>query len=276
MHRAGYGVDTTSSGVPMHAVNKEQQTSTTGGISRKGLLLRLGVVAGVALVVVLFFLFDLDRFLTLSYLKQSRAHFQSLYASHTLLVLGAFFLIYVVSTAFSLPGAAVLTLAAGALFGFWTGLILVSFASTLGATLAFVLARFVLRSWVQQNFGKRLEKINAGVEREGTFYLFTLRLVPVFPFWLINLAMALTPIKTWTFYWVSQVGMLPGTAVYVNAGKQLGEIDSLGGILSLDLILSFALLGIFPLAVKKLMALYRRKTGKPEKPVHQGGDHGLV
>ena len=254
----------------MHAVNKEQQASATGGVSRKGLLLRLGVVAGVALVVVLFFLFDLDRFLTLSYLKQSREHFQALYAGHTLLVLGGFFLIYVVSTAFSLPGAAVLTLAAGALFGFWTGLILVSFASTLGATLAFVLARFVLRGWVQQNFGKRLEKINAGVKREGTFYLFTLRLVPVFPFWLINLAMALTPIKTWTFYWVSQVGMLPGTAVYVNAGKQLGEIDSLGGILSLDLILSFALLGIFPLAVKKLMALYRRRTGKPEKPVHEG------
>ncbi|MFP4072052.1 MAG: TVP38/TMEM64 family protein [Desulfovibrionales bacterium] len=236
----------------------------------KGNLLRIGLVVAVAAVIVLFFALDLDRYLTLAYLKQTREQFQTLYASHTPVVLGAFFLIYVVATALSLPGAAVLTLAAGALFGFWTGLVLVSFASTIGATLAFVLARFLLRDWVQHKFGKKLEKINTGVEREGSFYLFTLRLVPVFPFWLINLAMALTPIKTWTFYWISQVGMLPGTAVYVNAGKQLGEIDTLGGILSWNIILSFALLGIFPLAVKKLMALYRRRTGKPEKPIHEG------
>ena len=177
---------------------------------------------------------------------------------------------YVVSTALSLPGAAVLTLAAGALFGFWTGLVLVSFASTIGATLAFVFARFLLRDWVQNKFGERLGKINRGVEREGSFYLFTLRLIPVFPFWLINLAIALTPIKAWTFYWISQVGMLPGTAVYVNAGKQLGEIDKVGEILSWDIILSFALLGIFPLAVKKIMSLYRKKTGKPAKPVDEG------
>jgi uncharacterized membrane protein YdjX (TVP38/TMEM64 family) len=236
----------------------------------KATLIKLGLVVLVVLAVVLFFAFDLDRYLTLSYLKQTREQFRVLYADHTLFVLGAFFSIYVVATALSLPGAAVLTLAAGALFGFWTGLVLVSFASTIGATLAFLFARFLLRDWVQQRFGVRLNKINKGVEREGPFYLFTLRLIPVFPFWLINLTMALTPIRTWAYYWVSQIGMLPGTAVYVNAGKQLGEINSMGEILSIGVVLSFALLGIFPLAVKKTLAFYRRKTGKPEKPVHEG------
>ncbi|MFW6323792.1 MAG: TVP38/TMEM64 family protein [Desulfovibrionales bacterium] len=237
-------------------------------LSRRNLI-KIGLIMVMAVVVILFFLLDLDRYLTLSYLQQSREQFQTLYANHTLLVLGGFFFLYVAATALSLPGATVLTLAAGALFGFRAGLVFVSFASTIGATLAFLFARFLLRDWVQRKFGKRLEKINTGVEREGAFYLFTLRLIPVFPFWLINLAMALTPIKAWTFYWVSQVGMLPGTVVYVNAGKQLGELDSVGGILSWDLILSFALLGIFPLAGKKLVALYRRRTGKPETPLQQ-------
>jgi uncharacterized membrane protein YdjX (TVP38/TMEM64 family) len=234
------------------------------------ILIKIGLVAAVVLAIGLFFVFDLDRYLTLSYLKQTREQFQEIYADHTLIVLGSFFLIYVTATALSLPGAAVLTLAAGALFGFWAGLVLVSFASTIGATLAFLFARFLLRDWVQQKMGERLAKINRGVEREGSFYLFTLRLIPAFPFWLINLALALTPIRTWTFYWVSQVGMLPGTAVYVNAGKQIGEIDTLGQILSWEIILSFALLGIFPLAAKKLLSYYRRKTGKPEKPFHEG------
>jgi uncharacterized membrane protein YdjX (TVP38/TMEM64 family) len=238
--------------------------------ANKNILIKIGLVAAVGLAIGLFFVFDLDRYLTLSYLKQTREQFQAVYADHTLLVLGSFFLIYVAATALSLPGAAVLTLAAGALFGFWNALVLVSFASTIGATLAFLFARFLLRDWVQQRFGERLSRINKGVEREGSFYLFTLRLIPVFPFWLINLTMALTPIRTWTYYWVSQVGMLPGTAVYVNAGKQLGEIDTLGQILSWEIILSFALLGIFPLAAKKLLSLYRRKTGKPEKPIHEG------
>jgi uncharacterized membrane protein YdjX (TVP38/TMEM64 family) len=238
--------------------------------ANNNILIKIGLVAAVVLAIGLFFVFDLDRYLTLSYLKQTREQFQEIYADHTLIVLGSFFLIYVTATALSLPGAAVLTLAAGALFGFWTGLVLVSFASTIGATLAFLFSRFLLRDWVQQKMGERLAKINRGVEREGSFYLFTLRLIPAFPFWLINLALALTPIRTWTFYWVSQVGMLPGTAVYVNAGKQLGEIDTLSQILSWEIIFSFALLGIFPLAAKKLLSFYRRKTGNPEKPMPEG------
>jgi uncharacterized membrane protein YdjX (TVP38/TMEM64 family) len=234
--------------------------------ARKNILIKMALVAAVALAIVLFFVFDLDRYLTLSYLKQTREQFQSVYADNALLVLGAFFLVYVLATALSLPGAAVLTLAAGALFGFWTGLVLVSFASTIGATLAFLFARFLLRDWVQNKFGTRLNKINQGVEREGAFYLFTLRLIPVFPFWLINLAMALTPIRTRTFYWVSQVGMLPGTAVFVNAGKQLGAIETLGQILSWEIVLSFALLGVFPLAAKKLLSFTAAKQENPKNP----------
>jgi uncharacterized membrane protein YdjX (TVP38/TMEM64 family) len=234
--------------------------------SRRRLWLRLGLLLAAAAAVAVFFLLGLDRYLSLAYLKQTRAEFHALYEQHALLLMGGFFGVYVLVTALSLPGAAVMTLAGGALFGFWRGLVLVSFASTLGAVLAFLFARFLLRSWVQSRFADRLKRINQGVEREGAFYLFTLRLIPVFPFWLINLAMALTPLRTLTFAWVSQTGMLPGTAVYVNAGKQLGEISSPGDVLSWELLLSFALLGVFPLLVKKVVALYRKKTGRPQTP----------
>ena len=156
-----------------------------------------------------------------------------------------FFVIYVLVTAFSLPGAAVMTLVGGALFGLGWGLLLVSFASTIGASLAFLIARSLLRDWVQRRFAGYLTAINQGVEKQGGFYLFTLRLVPVFPFFVINLVMALTPIKLWTFYWVSQIGMLAGTAVYVNAGTQLAQLQSLSGILSPALLGSFILLGLF-------------------------------
>jgi uncharacterized membrane protein YdjX (TVP38/TMEM64 family) len=172
--------------------------------------------------------------------------------------------VYILATSLSLPGAAVLTLAGGALFGLLVGTVVVSFASTIGATLACFVSRFVLRDWVQRRFGQRLVTVNQGVEREGSFYLFTLRLVPIFPFWIINLVMGLTRMKLSTFFWVSQVGMLPGTLVYVNAGRELGRIDSLGGILSPGLIFSFALLGIFPLATKKIMAWYRARQNKPK------------
>ncbi len=208
----------------------------------------------VVLIVILagvFFAFDIDQYLTLDYLKARQHDFQQFYASHKALTLGVYFLIYVIVTALSLPGAAIMTLAGGALFGFLPALIVVSFASTLGATLAFLVSRFLLRDYVQERFGKRLRAINAGVEKEGAFYLFTLRLVPIFPFFVINLAMGLTPLRTLTFYWISQLGMLPGTAVYVNAGTQLGQIQSLSGILSPGLLLSFALLGIFPLIARK-------------------------
>jgi uncharacterized membrane protein YdjX (TVP38/TMEM64 family) len=198
----------------------------------KGKAAKVVLVILIAALVGAFFVFDLGSYLTLDYLKARQHDFQQFYASHRALTLGAYFLIYVVVTALSLPGAAIMTLAGGALFGFLPALIVVSFASTIGATLAFLVSRFLLRDWVQARFGERLRAINAGVEKEGAFYLFTLRLVPIFPFFIINLAMGLTPLRTLTFYWISQLGMLPGTAVYVNAGTQLGQIESLSGILS--------------------------------------------
>ncbi len=201
----------------------------------------------------LYFAFDLGRYGSLDWFKSQQAAIEAWRAAHPLAAALAFFAAYVAVTALSLPGATVMTLAAGAIFGLAWGMLIVSFASSLGALAAFLLARFLLRDWVQARFGERLKAVNAGVERDGAFYLFTLRLVPVFPFFLINLAMALTPIRAWTFYWVSQLGMLAGTLVYVNAGTQLAKIDSLAGILSPGLIASFALLGVFPLAARKIV-----------------------
>lgn len=154
-----------------------------------------------------------------------------------------------------------MTLAGGAVFGLPTGLLVISFASSIGATLAFVIARFVLRDTVQNRFQDKLRAINDGIEKEGDFYLFTLRLIPLFPFFVINLVMGLTPMKAWRFYLVSQIGMLPGTIVYVNAGSQLGALESMSGILSPGLILSFALLGIFPLLAKKLVGFIKVRRG---------------
>jgi uncharacterized membrane protein YdjX (TVP38/TMEM64 family) len=229
---------------------------------KKSPIKKLLIVAVLLTVAVLFRAYHLERFLSLDYIKTSQESFATLYSQHQLMVIGAYFLLYVVVTGFSLPGAAVLTLTGGALFGFWTGLVTVSFASSIGATLACLVARFVLRDWVQNKFGDKLTAINEGVEHEGAFYLFTMRLVPIFPFFVINLLMGLTRMSLRTFYWVSQVGMLAGTAVYVNAGKELAKIDSLSGILSPSLLISFAILGLFPIAVKKLLAFYRARTGK--------------
>jgi uncharacterized membrane protein YdjX (TVP38/TMEM64 family) len=217
-------------------------------------------------LVIIFWIFDLGRYLTLSYLKGSLEGFKTLYADHRVLVILIYFLIYVIATSLSLPGAVVLTIAGGALFGFLSGTLIVSFASTIGATLACFVSRFLLRDWVQGRFRDKIVKINEGIEQEGVFYLFTLRLMPVFPFWIINLVMGLTKMPLRKFYWVSQLGMLTGTMVYVNAGKELAQIDSLKGILSPGLLISFALLGIFPIVVKKLLALYRSKgKGNDEK-----------
>ncbi|MBL8517356.1 MAG: FAD-dependent oxidoreductase [Betaproteobacteria bacterium] len=216
----------------------------------KSKLLLLVVVAA---LVAAFFVFDLGRYLSLDFFKSQQAAIDTYYQSHPWQTAGAFFVIYVLVTALSLPGAALMTLIAGALFGLATGAVIVSFASSLGATLAFLASRFLLRDSVQAKFGDKLKAINAGVEKEGGFYLFTLRLVPAFPFFVINLVMGLTPIKTWTFYWVSQLGMLAGTLVFVNAGTELAKIDSLKGILSPGLLISFALLGIFPLIAKKVV-----------------------
>ncbi|MFP4477026.1 MAG: TVP38/TMEM64 family protein [Desulfatibacillaceae bacterium] len=234
----------------------------TGDDMNRKLVTRIVVVALIVGLIVLFKALGLGEYFTLSYIKARQGQFMQMYQANPALVLGSYFAVYVAVTALSLPAAAVLTLLGGALFGFWATLVAVSFASTIGATLACAAARFVLREWVQDRFGARLERINRGVEREGAFYLFTLRLVPLFPFWLINLAMGLTRMRMWTFYWVSQVGMLAGTAVYVNAGKQLGEIQRLGDVMSVELLVSFAILGIFPLAAKKFLDLYRKKTGR--------------
>lgn len=214
----------------------------------------------VVLVVILFLAFDLDRFLTLSYIKESQAHLQNLYAENPFGILLAYILIYIIVTALSLPGAVVLTLAGGALFGLIAGTIAVSIASTTGATLACFVSRFILQKWVQEKFADKLKAINKGVEKEGAFYLFSVRLIPVFPFFVINLVMGLTKMPLRTFFWVSQLGMLPGTVVFVNAGKQLGQIESAAGILSPSLIISFIILGLFPITARKIMQKVRKKV----------------
>ncbi len=232
---------------------------------KRALLFGLIVVAVAA-----FFALDLDRYFTLDALKAGQAEFAAAYAARPLTVIGVFFLIYIAITALSLPGAAVLTLAAGAFFGLATGTVVASFASSIGATLAFLVSRFLLHDWVQRRFGDRLAAVNRGVARDGAFYLFALRLVPLFPFFVINLLMGLTPIRTRTFYWVSQLGMLAGTLVYVNAGTQLATVDSFAGLFSPALLASFALLGVFPLIAKKTIAVIRarRVYARWKKPHH--------
>jgi pyruvate/2-oxoglutarate dehydrogenase complex dihydrolipoamide dehydrogenase (E3) component/uncharacterized membrane protein YdjX (TVP38/TMEM64 family) len=226
-------------------------------VNKKKLIILLSIIAAV----VAFFVLDLGRFLSLDYIKASQQKFAELYAAQPALVIAGFFAVYVAVTALSFPGAAILTLAAGAVFGLVMGTIIVSFASSIGATLAFLAARFVLGESVQNKFGQRMAEINKGVEKEGAFYLFTLRLVPLVPFFVINLLMGLTKMKTLTFYWVSQLGMFLGTVVFVNAGTQLAKIDSLKGILSPGLIGSFVLLGIFPIIAKKIVdGIKKRKV----------------
>ena len=223
-------------------------------------LLLLVLVAAVAG----YFFFDLGRFFSLDYIKSAQADVAALYAARPLWVVAVFFAVYVAVTALSFPGAALLTLLAGAVFGLWVGTLVVSFASSIGALLAMLASRYLLRDSVKGRFGARLADIDKGIEREGAFYLFTLRLVPVFPFFVINLLMGLTKMKAATFYWVSQLGMLAGTLVYVNAGTQLARIESLKGILSPGLLLSFVLLGLFPLLAKKLIdAVKARRVYAP-------------
>ena len=205
----------------------------------------------IVLAMALFFILGFDQYLTLDALKASQGKFQSMLAQSPWLVTFSCFALYVAVVALSLPGATLMTLAMGALFGLWAGTLLVSFASSMGATLAFLASRYLLRDTVQQRFGDRLKGINEGMEKDGALYLFMLRLVPAFPFVLINLLMGLTHIPVRTFYWISQLGMLAGTLVYVNAGTQLARIDSLSGILSPEVLLSFALLGIFPLIARQ-------------------------
>ncbi|MGR5463869.1 dihydrolipoyl dehydrogenase [Photobacterium damselae] len=213
-------------------------------------LFLLGIIAA---VIGIWLYFDLSQYFTLEQAKAQQLALQDTIQTHPVWASLVFFFAYVTVTALSLPGAAIMTLLGAALFGFWWSLVLVSFASTIGATLAFLFSRFILRDWVQTKFGSRLSAINDGVKKQGSFYLLSLRLIPVFPFFLINLLMGLTPIRAKQFFFVSQLGMLPGTAVYVNAGTQLGEINTLSGIISLPVLISLALLGLFPLIAKAVM-----------------------
>lgn len=245
-------------------VNAHFRDGRKQNVANRTILKKISIIAVILCVIIAFKAFGLDEYLTLSYIKESQALFEKIYDEKPIRVIASYAIIYVLMTSLSLPGAAVLTIAGGALFGLLTGTVVVSFASTIGATLACIVSRFMLRDWVQAKFGERIKKVNDGVEQEGPFYLFTVRLIPVFPFWMVNILMGLTKMPLRTFYWVSQVGMLPGTLVYVNAGKELAQIDSLSGILSPGLIISFVLLGIFPIATKKLIALY--KTRKSRKP----------
>ena len=215
------------------------------------LLLLAGIVA--------FFALDLGRYFSLAFLKESQVSFQTLYAQKPVTVAVVFFAAYVAVAALSLPGAAIMTLAGGAAFGLAWGTLLVSFASSLGATLSMLAARYMLRDAIHKRFGKRLDAINKGVESEGALYLLTLRLVPAVPFFVVNLLMGLTGMKTWTFYWVSQLGMLAGTLVYVNAGTQIAKIDSLKSVLSPALIGSFVLLGLLPLVVGRALKWAKRR-----------------
>jgi len=209
--------------------------------------------------VVLFFGMGFDQYLTLDALKESQGNFASMLEQSPWRVTLIAFVLYVVVVALSFPGATIMGLAAGALFGLWQGTLLVSFASTIGATLAFLTSRYLLRDYVQRYFGDRLKAINEGMAKDGPLYLFMLRLVPVFPFFLINLLMGLTQIRTRTFYWVSQLGMLAGTLVYVNAGTQLASINNLSDIMSPEVLLSFALLGVFPLIAKRLVRAIQKR-----------------
>ncbi|MGB4060838.1 MAG: FAD-dependent oxidoreductase [Burkholderiaceae bacterium] len=224
-------------------------------MNKTKLLLLVALLAGV----VAFFALDLGRYFSLAFVKESQAAFSALYAERPWTVTAVYFVVYVVITALSLPGAAIMTLAGGASFGLVWGTVVVSFASTLGATLAMLAARYLFQDGIQQRFGRKLAEVNARLDKEGAFYLFTLRLLPVIPFFMLNLLMGLTRMKAWTFFWVSQVGMFAGTVAYVNAGTQIAKIDSLRGILSPALLGSFVALGLLPLAVKKLLDMAKRR-----------------
>lgn len=220
---------------------------------------KIALLAVIAILVAAFFASGLGRYLRLEYIQAARADLVAQYVANPVLMLGGYFLAYVVMAGLSLPGATILSLAGSAVFGFLPTLIAVSFASTIGATLAALTSRYLLREQIEKRFAAQVTRINEGIANEGAFYLFTLRLIPIFPFFVINLVMGLTRMPLRTFYIVSQLGMLPGTAVYINAGTELANLHSLSGIMSPGLLGSFALLGLFPLFVKKTIGAIRRR-----------------
>lgn len=232
---------------------------------------KIALLLVIALIVGSYLFFDGQKYLSLDF-------FQNLYKQEPLLTAAVYFVIYVIGTSLSFPGAALLTIIGGMIFGLWVGLLLVSFASSLGATLAFLVSRFLLRDWVQSKFANYLGAVNKGIEKDGAFYLFSLRLIPVVPFWVINLVMGITPMKAVVFYLVSQVGMLAGTAVYVNAGAELGAVEefSTAGILSLPLLLSFALLAIFPFIARAIVGIVQRRKVYKNYPKPSFFDTNMV
>jgi len=238
--------------------------------------LKIVLLVGFAAIIAAYYVLDLGRFLTLDFVQSQLGTIQDYSRENFAATASLYFLFYVVVTGLSIPGAAVVTLVGGAIFGLLWGTILVSFASTIGATLAFLASRLLLRDWVQQRFGRSLKAINAGIEKDGAFYLFSLRMVPVFPFFLVNLLMGLTPIRVMTYFFVSQIGMLLGTAVYVNAGAELGQIQSLSGLISAPVILSFALLGLLPWITKGIIALFRRQKPPLKFPRPRHFDANVV
>ena len=220
--------------------------------------IKIGLIIVIMLAIIAFFFYDVQQYATLDYIKAKQQNIFEYYKQNIFFVLVLFIFLYILVTALSLPVATFLTLLGGALFGFSTGLIIVSFASTIGATLAFLMARFLAQNYVQKYYKKQLSKINKKFKSEGAFYLFALRLVPVFPFFIINVVMGLMTIKTWTFYWVSQLGMLPGTIVYVYAGTQLAQIETFSDITTPSMLIAFALLGLFPLIAKNFVQFMRK------------------
>jgi len=219
---------------------------------------RLALLIPIAALILAFFALDLDRYLTLDAFRAGGETFDAWYTQHPWLVVGGYFAVFALVTLF-LPIAAPMTVVAGALFGFWMGVLIASFAAALAATLAFWLSRSILHDTIQRHFGERLAAVNAGMAKDGAFYLFSMRLVPVIPFFIINLVMGLTPIRTRTFYWVTQLGMLAGILIYVNAGTELAEVDSPGDVLSPGLLGSLALLGVFPILTRKGLDWIRRR-----------------
>ncbi len=231
------------------------------------------LISAMLVMVAIFFISDLDKYFTLEFFRSKQTLIESYFTSSPVKTGLIYFCIYIIVTGLSLPGAAIMTLTGGAIFGLVWGTILVSFASSIGATIAFMVSRFLLRNAVMERFSENLKPVNDGMEKDGAFYLFTLRLVPVFPYFIINLVMGLTPIRTFTFYFITQLGMLPATIVFVNAGTQIAKIRAAGDILSPELIASFVLLGVFPLLAKKLLAFI--KTRKPQTPIESNNNEQI-